>query len=88
MKVVLSIIVSLMMFSACTTVAIVKTTPNGKVPPGQQKQAAANPNGKVPPGQQKQATGSQSAKPYAPGQQKQNNNPSANAPGQQKQKKK
>lgn len=29
-----------------------------------------NPNGKVPPGQMKKTTGSQSAKPYAPGQQK------------------
>jgi len=30
-------------------------------------------HGKVPPGQMKKATGSQSAKPYAPGQQKKNN---------------
>jgi len=30
----------------------------------------SNPSGKVPPGQAKKMTGSQSAKPYAPGQQK------------------
>jgi hypothetical protein len=29
-----------------------------------------NPNGKVPPGQMKKATGARSAKSYAPGQQK------------------
>jgi len=41
--------------SACsTTMVMVKT----------------NPNGKVPPGQMKKATGAQSAKSYAPGQQK------------------
>jgi hypothetical protein len=33
-------------------------------------QVKQTPNGKVPPGQAKKATGSQSAKPYAPGQQK------------------
>jgi len=32
--------------------------------------AKQTPSGKVPPGQAKKATGSQSAKPYAPGQQK------------------
>ncbi|HEY5744841.1 MAG TPA: hypothetical protein VIU12_02085 [Chryseolinea sp.] len=33
-------------------------------------QTKQTPSGKVPPGQAKKATGSQSAKPYAPGQQK------------------
>lgn len=33
-----------------------------------------NSSGKVPPGQMKKMTGSQSAKPYAPGQQKEKNN--------------
>lgn len=92
------IIASLMVFSSCTKVVMVKTNPNGKVPPGQQKQATGSQSAKpYAPGQQKQATGSQSAKPYAPGQQKQGNassnapkqnGNSGNAPGQQKQKKK
>ena len=34
----------------------------------------SNKSGHVPPGQAKKATGSQSAKPYAPGQQKKNKN--------------
>ena len=34
------------------------------------KTGTAGNSGKVPPGQAKKATGSQSAKPYAPGQQK------------------
>lgn len=33
-----------------------------------------NSSGKVPPGQMKKMTGSQSAKPYAPGQQKKDKN--------------
>ncbi len=76
MKVILSVFAFVLIMSACTKVTVVKTTPNGKVPPGKMKKA----------------TGSQSAKPYAPGQQKQapgaSPGNSGNAPGQQKQKKK
>jgi len=36
--------------------------------------AHVNSSGKVPPGQMKKMTGSQSAKPYAPGQQKKDKN--------------
>ena len=87
------IVASLMIFASCTKVVLVKTNPNGKVPPGQQKQATGSKSAKpYAPGQQKQANGSPSAKPYAPGQQKQgkpnsstpNHGNSANSPGHNK----
>ena len=53
-----------LVMSSCTTTKTVKTTKT-QVPPGQAKKTST-----VPPGQMKKATGSQSAAPYAPGQQK------------------
>jgi hypothetical protein len=56
-------LLSAVALGSCTKkVTIVKTSP----PPGQVKKTTA-------PGQVKKATGSQSAKPYAPGQQKKKN---------------
>lgn len=47
-------VLALLSTSCVTKVSTVKTTPSGHIPPGQAKKM----------------TGSQSAKPYAPGQQK------------------
>jgi uncharacterized protein YceK len=57
-RIVVIMMVSLLALASCTT--IVKTK---KTPPGQVKKTTA-------PGQVKKTTGSQSAAPYAPGQQK------------------
>lgn len=42
----------------------------GYHPPSRTVIIKTNPNGKIPPGQMKKATGAKSAKQYAPGQQK------------------
>jgi len=54
-RLIIVLLVTLSLSTACTRkTVIVKTTPSGKIPPGQAKKM----------------TGSKSAKPYAPGQQK------------------
>ncbi|HEY3430050.1 MAG TPA: hypothetical protein VGK39_05180 [Cyclobacteriaceae bacterium] len=62
LRIVLVLVSSLFVFSACKQTTIVKTkTP----PPGQVKKA----DKPLPPGQAKKVAGSKSAAPYAPGQQ-------------------
>ncbi|MFI2741435.1 hypothetical protein ACG2LH_01735 [Zhouia sp. PK063] len=58
----------LMLFVACIFILNVCTTSCVSY-----KRTASGKSGKIPPGQAKKITGSQSAKPYAPGQQKKHN---------------
>ena len=89
-KIALILVGMFLLLNACTTVKVVQTNPNGKVPPGQQKKTTGTQSAKTyAPGQQKKTTGTQSAKTAAPGQQKKTTgaqSPKTAPPGQQKKK--
>lgn len=69
MRILYILAITLFMVQACTLKVSTKPSTSPASRTAAKTAPKTNPNGKVPPGQMKKTTGSQSAKPYAPGQQ-------------------